>query len=91
MKNEEVNMPLWLFNTNELVREFNEFNLDPIEIYSIHSLNNIIPSTILDSAKPNLLTQKAFTITSKLEELLSNSIFFRKLGCSTYIYGQKNT
>jgi len=80
-----VYMPIKLFSKSGLIKEFEQAGLRVEKVKTIHSLTNIVPSTILDSEKPSKFTRFAFSILSFLEE----NIPINFPGCSLVLIGKK--
>ena len=86
---ETIYMPIWIFNTGRIIREMREYNLEVLDIRSLHSVTNFIPSVLLDTPSPSKRLVSVFKALSKVEKILSPIYPFSRLGCSTYIFGRK--
>lgn len=82
-----VYMNIKLFNKKKLINELRSFGLIVEKTKTIHSITNLIPSTILDSQKPKKLTIALFNFLAFIE---SHMGFFLP-GCSLVLIGTKKT
>jgi ubiquinone/menaquinone biosynthesis C-methylase UbiE len=82
-----VMMDIWLFTKEKFDNDLQNVGLITNQIYSIHSFTNFIPSTILDSPKPNSFTRLTFEFLSRIDEL---PLFNKFPGCSLVFFGAKN-
>lgn len=80
-----VYMNIRLFKKRKLINELKSSALKVEKSYSIHSVTNIIPSTILDSNSPNIITKSCFKYLSTIEERLPLQL----PGCSLVLIGRK--
>lgn len=80
-----IYMNLKLFSKRKLIKELENVGLRVEKTYSIHSVTNLIPSTVLDTEKPNKLTKSIFNVLSKLEQFLG----YKLPGCSLVLIGRK--
>jgi ubiquinone/menaquinone biosynthesis C-methylase UbiE len=79
-----VYMPLRLFSRSGLRGDLKSIGLKPLKWKTIHSVTNLIPSTKLDTAKPERMLSAIFNILSRFEE-----IWPKMPGCSLVIWGEK--
>ncbi len=84
-KENPVNMKLNLFSSYSLKRDLLSFSLKVDKKWTIHSITNIIPCSLLDCLKPSRKLISRFNFLAKLEEKL----FFRMPGSSLVMYGHK--
>jgi ubiquinone/menaquinone biosynthesis C-methylase UbiE len=84
-KDKPVHMKMKYFTHHFLKRTFLSYGLRVEKRWSIHSLTNLIPSTILDTSFPSKKLVKLFTFLARLEECLP---FFLP-GSSLVYYGHK--
>lgn len=77
-----VSMPIKLFTVNEITKALAKENLNVVKRWGIHSLNNIIPSTILHDANPNVFTKSVFSLTSNIEKKVNGIFPFNSFACS---------
>lgn len=82
-----VYMNIKLFNKKKLIRELKSFGLIVEKTKTIHSVTNLIPSTILDSQKPGKLTIAIFNFLAFIE----SHFWFSLPGCSMVLIGKKKT
>ncbi|MBB5436916.1 ubiquinone/menaquinone biosynthesis C-methylase UbiE [Pedobacter sp. AK017] len=80
-----VYMNIRLFKKKKLIKELAEAGLYVERCYTIHSITNMIPSTILDSENPGFFTKAYFRLLRKLEEKFP----FNLPGCSLVLIGRK--
>ena len=80
-----VYMPIVLFPRRHINRQLRQRSLVPLRWRTIHSVTNLIPSTVLDSLDPSPLTIRTFNVLSRLEELLPPTL----PGCSLVVFGKK--
>lgn len=80
-----VNMKLKLFTTYSLKRTLLNYGLKVEKKWAIHSITNLIPSTLLDCSKPTQKIISRFKFLASLEEKLS----FKMLGSSLVLFGHK--
>lgn len=80
-----VYMPITLFTRRQLHGDLQARSLVPLSWKTIHSITNLIPSTVLDSPKPTKLTMQTFAVLSKLEGWIPLAL----PGCSLVVFGQK--
>lgn len=80
-----VYMNISLYKKNKLIRELNAAGLRVSSYDSIHSVTNLIPSTILDSEKPSASLKAAFSTLAAIEEKMP----FYVPGCSLVLFGHK--
>jgi ubiquinone/menaquinone biosynthesis C-methylase UbiE len=83
--NNPVYMDLKLFEKRTLLKELKTFGLSCYRTESIHSITNLIPSTILDTAKPSGPLKGAFDVLANIEA----NIPFYLPGCSLVVFGTK--
>jgi len=84
-KNKPVHMKLKYFTHHFFKRILQSYGLQVEKRWSIHSLTNLIPSTLLDTSFPSKKLVKLFTFLARLEERLP---FFLP-GSSLVYYGRK--
>jgi len=89
LHNEEINIPIWLFSLNKLKKELKELSIDICEVKAIHNITNLIPSVLLDNPNPGRLLKIIFSVLTKFEFLFGELPFFKKIGCSIVIIGEK--
>ena len=65
--------------------ELKHLNFKVLNEWSVHSITNVIPSSILDNSKPNKKIVKLFNILSKIEE----KSMFQLPACSKIFHCQK--
>jgi SAM-dependent methyltransferase len=70
---------LKLFSPFALPKKFCLYNMKVLKKWNIHSITNLLPSTILDKDNPSNKVKKIFMMLSSLEEMMPNLI----PGCST--------
>lgn len=80
-----VYMPIKLFAKAQLVKELKIVGLRVTKTLSIHSVTNVIPSTLLDSPNPGALLKGLFLFLAGIEERLP----FCLPGCSLLLIGTK--
>jgi ubiquinone/menaquinone biosynthesis C-methylase UbiE len=80
-----VYMDLKLFERSTLLRELESCGLVSEKKASIHSMTNLIPSTLLDTSKPSHLLKSTFNLLAHVEE----HIPFYLPGCSLVVFGTK--
>lgn len=80
-----VYMNIKLFTKSRLKKELKQHDLAVTKTYSIHSVTNLIPSTLLDNASPSRFLIKIFSFLAMIEEYLPISL----PGCSLVIIGRK--
>ncbi len=80
-----VYMNIKLFSKKKLIQELECFGLKVEKTYSIHSISNLIPSTILDTEKPSKLLVGLFNLLAKIESLIG----YKLPGCSLVLIGKK--
>ncbi|MDR2206972.1 MAG: class I SAM-dependent methyltransferase [Flavobacteriaceae bacterium] len=85
-----ISMPIKLFTIREITKSLAKENLTITKRWGIHSLTNIIPSTILHEANPNALTKLIFSITSKIEKGLNNVFPINSFACSLLLLIKNN-
>jgi ubiquinone/menaquinone biosynthesis C-methylase UbiE len=84
-RGEPVYMPIKLYTRSGLAHDLLRHNLVVNKWQSIHSVTNLIPSTILDSEKPLKFMRPLFRGLSVIEELIPKSL----PGCSIVAIGEK--
>jgi len=89
LHNEDVDLPIWLFSSAQLIKEIKNLGIKIYKIKAIHNLTNLLPSVWLDHPNPSKLLILIFKILSKLEEIFGSLPFFRKFGCSIVVFGEK--
>ena len=62
-----------------ITKKFCLYNMKLLKKWNIHSITNLLPSTILDKDNPSNTVKKIFTMLSSIEEKMPNLI----PGCST--------
>jgi ubiquinone/menaquinone biosynthesis C-methylase UbiE len=80
-----IYMDITLFTKYALRRELANRRLSPKKWRTIHSVTNLIPSTILDSSVPSPRLKTAFKLLSCLEEVIPLAL----PGCSLVVSGLK--
>jgi MPBQ/MSBQ methyltransferase len=80
-----VYMNIRLFNKKKIKRELKEAGLLVSKCYSIHSVTNLIPSTVLHNPEPGAILTGNFNVLAKIEE----KIPFFLPGCSLILMGRK--
>jgi ubiquinone/menaquinone biosynthesis C-methylase UbiE len=81
-----VYMDLKLFERTTLLNELEACGLECKRLDSIHSITNLIPSTLLDTSKPSQFLQYTFGLLAHFEERLP----FYLPGCSLVVFGTKS-
>jgi MPBQ/MSBQ methyltransferase len=77
-ENKVVRVKVKLFSQQSLRKNFHTCELKILKKWNIHSLTNILPSTILDKDYPSTIIKKVFNLLSLIEEKKPNII----PGCS---------
>lgn len=80
-----VYMPIKLYTRRGLSRDFARHNLKATTWRTIHSVTNLLPSTVLDSESPSPFIKRAFSVLATLEE----TIPFSLPSCSIVVTGEK--
>ncbi|HZI85958.1 MAG TPA: class I SAM-dependent methyltransferase [Pyrinomonadaceae bacterium] len=80
-----VYMPIKLYTRQGLSRDFARHKLAAQKWRTIHSITNLVPSTVLDSESPSRLIRRIFSALATLEETLP----LRLPGCSIVVTGKK--
>ena len=80
-----VYMPIKLYTRQGLCRDFERHKLEAKKWRTIHSITNLLPSTVLDSESPSQLIRGIFSALATLEEIVP----FRLPGCSIVVTGEK--
>ena len=80
-----VYMNIKLFNKKKLIKELKSLGLIVEKTKTIHSVTNLIPSTILDSQKPGSFTIAVFNLLAFIE----SHLWFSPPGCSMVFIGRK--
>lgn len=86
---EEVKMFLKLFTPLELARELDSVSLKITDRFGLHSITNIIPSTILHNSSPKKPIKNIFNILQQVENICCNKWPFNAFACSLLIIAQK--
>jgi ubiquinone/menaquinone biosynthesis C-methylase UbiE len=84
--NDPIPMKLNLFTKSDLIKDFFGCNLRILKRWTIHSITNIIPSTILDTNYPSNRLTNIFKCLAYLEEKINLPL----PGCSIAFLLQKN-
>ncbi len=87
---ETVTMPLRLFAAAELEKELQHVGLVQVKRWGLHSLTNIIPSTILHDSRPGPLLKKMFSLLSNIERRFNQFQPLNAFGCSLLVIAEKN-
>lgn len=80
-----VYMDITLFSRSQLLSALRSRHLMPTLIRSIHSITNLLPSTVLDSTAPSSALSRTFRWLSSIEE----QVPFYLPGCSLVVVGQR--
>lgn len=80
-----VYMPIKLYTQRGLCRDFAKHKLTAKKWRTIHSITNLLPSTVLDSESPSRFIRRIFSMLATLEETLP----LRFPGCSIVVTGEK--
>ena len=80
-----VYMPIKLYTRRGLRQDFAKHKLAAKKWRTIHSITNLLPSTILDSERPSRLITSVFSALATLEEVSP----LRLPGCSIVVIGEK--
>jgi ubiquinone/menaquinone biosynthesis C-methylase UbiE len=80
-----VYMDIKLFTRSGFHKDLRHHRLYPVHWRSIHSVTNLIPSTILDTNSPSAFVQRTFNFLAAIEERCP----FYLPGCSMVIMGKK--
>ncbi|GIW95189.1 MAG: hypothetical protein KatS3mg110_3230 [Pirellulaceae bacterium] len=80
-----IHMNIRLFSRLGLKKELCSRGLCPSRWWTIHSITNLIPSTLLDSPRPSKFLVRLFSWLARLEETLPFSL----PGCSLVVFGAK--
>jgi len=80
-----VCMRIKLFTESGLKRELSSLGFKILRKYSIHSVTNLIPSTLLDTNNPPKWLRNLFTFCAGIEERIP----FHLPGCSLVLLAQK--
>lgn len=86
---ESVSMPLKLFTSSEIKKSLISNNLIIKKKLGLHSITNLIPSTILHDAKPNRFVKLLFKLLSGIEKKVMSFYPFKSFACSLLIYSEK--
>lgn len=87
LEENDQNQPLKLksFTIKRLLKEFSNLNFKILHKWTIHSVTNIIPSTILERPKTSKIVKILFSIFSKIEE----TVPIKFPGCSIVLLACK--
>lgn len=80
-----VYMPIKLYTRRGIHRDLARHKLRAQKWRTIHSITNLLPSTVLDSESPSPLIRRVFSALATLEE----TIPLRLPGCSIVVIGEK--
>ena len=80
-----VYMPIKLYTRRGLCRDFERHKLKARKWRTIHSITNLLPSTVLDSESPARVIRGIFSALATLEQ----TVPFRLPGCSIVVTGEK--
>ena len=80
-----VYMPIKLYTRRGLARDFAKHKLAVKRWRTIHSITNLLPSTVLDSEHPSPFIRNIFSTLASLEELSPLNL----PGCSIFVTGEK--
>jgi len=81
-----VYMPIKLYTRQGLCRDFAKHKLIARKWRTIHSITNLLPSTVLDSDSPSRFIRRVFSVLATIEEKLP----LRLPGCSIVVTGEKS-
>lgn len=87
---ESVSMPLKLFASSELRTELASVGLHQDFRWGLHSITNLIPSTILHDADPSDRLVWWFRRLAALEARVNDRLPFNAFGCSLLVIASKN-
>jgi len=80
-----VYMPIKLYTRRGLCHDLARHKLAAKKWRTVHSITNLLPSTVLDSESPSRLIRGIFSTLATLEE----TVPFRLPGCSIVVIGEK--
>ena len=87
---ETVSMPLKLFTVSEIKNNLSKNNFVVKHRWGLHSITNIIPSTILHDAKTSKFTKGLFNFLSRIEVKVNRFYPFNSFACSLLLYSEKS-
>jgi ubiquinone/menaquinone biosynthesis C-methylase UbiE len=82
-------LPMRLFSLKRLCAEIANFNMSVEAVHSIHSITNLLPSTLLDSPSPSSIVTRAATALAAIESTIGSWPIIRQLGCSAVLVAVK--
>lgn len=80
-----VETALKLFSKGQLIRELESVGLKVTRVLSMHSVTNLLPSSVLDQSDPGARLRRVFAFLAAIEERVP----FYLPGCSLVLLGQK--
>lgn len=87
---ETVSMPLKLFTVSEINKKLHQFGFSPLNRFGLHSITNLIPSTVLHDSEPKKINKFFFKFLSSIERKAMSKFPFNSFACSLLIYSQKS-
>lgn len=86
---ESVIMPIKTFTKGEITKNLKKNNLKIKKSWGLHSLTNIVPSTVLHKSNPSDFTKTIFNILASAEQKIYSAYPFNSFACSLLILSQK--
>jgi SAM-dependent methyltransferase len=86
---EKIEMPLKLFTASELRKELLRVGLTEEKRWGMHSITNLIPSTILGKANPSRRMRTIFRALASIEKHLNGFWPFNSFACSLLVIARK--
>ncbi len=85
----EVVFRLWLFGRRAIDRALARHGFERVERHSIHSLTNLLPSTMLNDPAPAAPVRRAFGWLSRVEDRVRELPPFDRLGNSLFVVARR--
>ncbi len=85
----EVNFRLWLFGRRAIDRVLARHGFERIERHSIHSLTNLLPSTVLNDPHPSETVRRLFAALARAEDRVRHLVPFDRLGNSLLVVARR--
>jgi len=85
----EVEFQLWLFGARAIDAVLERHGFEPVERHTIHSITNLLPSTVLNDPTPARWVRRAFELLGRVEDRVRDLPPFHRLGNSMFVVARK--
>jgi ubiquinone/menaquinone biosynthesis C-methylase UbiE len=85
----EVIFNLWLFGAGAIDRVLARHGFERLERHTIHSVTNLLPSTVLNTPTPSGLVSRLFASLARIEDRVRDLPPFNRIGNSMFVVARR--